>query len=186
MKAQGSMSEKESSGICLARKIHIIGGPGSGKSYIASEISTAYNIAVFDLDEIFWDRTADRYGAKASQGHRDAALSDILERGTWIIEGVYHSWLAPCFEAADLIIILSPSVWLRDWRILKRFLKRKLGLVGSKKESVSDLWRLLKWNHRYDSDNLRRACVFIQHLSHKTIYCRTAAEVLGMLQERNC
>ncbi len=170
----------------IPRKIHIIGGPGSGKSYIASEISVAYNIAVFDLDEVFWDRAADRYGTKASEEQRDAALSDILEHDTWVIEGVYYSWLARSFETADLIIILRPSVWVRDWRILNRFLKRKLGLVISKKESLADLWRLLKWNHGYDSDHPPRACASIQHLSHKTVYCQTAAEVLEGLQERNC
>ena len=37
------------------RKIHIIGGPGSGKSYIAKKLSTLYNIKAYDLDDLFWD-----------------------------------------------------------------------------------------------------------------------------------
>jgi adenylate kinase family enzyme len=35
-----------------ARRIHIIGGPGSGKSYIAHLISDKYSIPALDLDTI--------------------------------------------------------------------------------------------------------------------------------------
>ena len=163
------------------RKIHIIGGPGSGKSYIATKIAATYNLPVFDLDDIFWDRNAIRYGVKASDEERDEALTHILASAAWIIEGVYYRWLSRSFEAADLIIVLAPSVWRRDWRILKRFVKRKLSHSTSKKETLADLWGLLTWNHSYDTDNLRRARLFMAHLSDKVCECKSMSDVFSIL-----
>ena len=37
-------------------KIHIIGGPGSGKTWLADRLSAEFNVPAFDLDDIFWDR----------------------------------------------------------------------------------------------------------------------------------
>jgi adenylate kinase family enzyme len=36
-------------------KLHIIGGPGSGKTYISNLISSQTNIKNYDLDDIFWN-----------------------------------------------------------------------------------------------------------------------------------
>jgi adenylate kinase family enzyme len=135
------------------RKIHIIGGPGSGKSYIARKLSTFYNIHAYDLDDIFWDRLTNAYGTKAREEDRNTALSEILNKESWIVEGVYYSWLSQAFKDADLIIMLTTPKWIRHWRISKRFIRRKIGLSTSKKETLSDFLELVKWNLRFDSDN---------------------------------
>ncbi|MFH0701512.1 MAG: hypothetical protein V2A62_03685 [Candidatus Woesearchaeota archaeon] len=48
-------------------KIHIIGGPGSGKSYAAKRLSQLLKIPHFDLDELHWDKNANRYGIKTPE-----------------------------------------------------------------------------------------------------------------------
>jgi hypothetical protein len=48
--------------------------------------------------------------------------------------------------------VLQPNVYLRDLRVLKRFVGRKLGVAATKKESLLDLYRLIRWNHKYDRD----------------------------------
>jgi adenylate kinase family enzyme len=164
------------------RKIHIVGGPGSGKSFISAKLSRLYGLPAFDLDDLFWDRYADRYGIKASPEERDHALTRILDGSAWIIEGVYYGWLSRSFAEAERIIILTPSVTTRDWRICKRFLLRKMGLVPrKKKESLGDLWELLTWNHRYDGGQLRDARVAISHLQDKIVECQTFHEVVRAL-----
>jgi adenylate kinase family enzyme len=170
---------------CLTpyRKIHILGGPGSGKSFIAARIAATYGLPVFDLDEIFWDPRADHYGIRAPAAERDQALSRILDAEAWIIEGVYYRWVSPSFERADKIILLTPSVWVRHWRILKRFLKRRVGLIpAKKKESLSGLRQLMRWNHRYNAEMLQPARLSIEHLSHKVVECKTMREVLLALR----
>ncbi|MDF2572890.1 MAG: hypothetical protein K0R22_2937 [Sporomusa sp.] len=37
--------------------IHIIGGPGSGKTYMAENISRKSGISCYGLDDIFWDNS---------------------------------------------------------------------------------------------------------------------------------
>ena len=71
-------------------KIHIIGCSGTGKSYLAKRLSEKYNIPHFDLDDIFWDNSSDRYGVKMPDEKRNQLLDDILRKNDWIIEGVFY------------------------------------------------------------------------------------------------
>jgi len=155
------------------KKIHIIGGPGSGKTYCSKRISKKFKIPVFDLDNIFWDNNSDTYGTKTSYEKREKKLNQILKMDKYIIEGVYYSWLIKSFKTADLIIILNNSVWVRDFRITRRFLKRKLGLVKSKKESLKDFINLVKWNHKYDKNNLKKAVTIIKSVNEKYFFFKS-------------
>lgn len=166
-------------------KIHIIGGPGSGKTWLAQHLSTKFGVPAFDLDDIFWDRTANRYGIKASAEKRDSELLIILKRDSWIIEGVYYSWLMKSFKVSDLIVLLQTSMLLRDLRIIRRFIVRKLGILRSKKESLGDFWRLIKWNHDYDKNNLRPALDFISDFKEKTVVYETYDQILEEITIRD-
>lgn len=166
-------------------KIHIIGGPGSGKTWLAQHLSTKFNAPTFDLDDIFWDRRANHYGIKASPKERDSELLTILKRDSWIIEGVYYSWLMKSFKVSDLIVVLQTAMLLRDLRIIRRFIIRKLGIIRSKKESVDDFWRLIKWNHNYDENNLRPALDFISDFKEKTVVYETYDQILEEIAIRD-
>jgi adenylate kinase family enzyme len=161
------------------RRIHLIGSTGSGKSYIAAILSRRLGTPTYDLDDLFWQRDAAAYGVRAEPAERDARLNAIVQQDAWIIEGVYHSWLGPSFDRADLIVALTPYVLLRDVRVLRRFMLRKLGLVRSKRESMRDLWHLLRWNHRYDGDNYVRAMEFIKERGKQAVACAGIDEVLA-------
>ncbi len=121
----------------MRTKIHIIGGPGSGKSYIAKIVSEKLAIPHLDLDDIFWDKSLG-YGNKADEETRNAELEHFLAQPTWIVEGVYYKWLNKSFEQADLIVVLNTSVWLRHWRLIKRSVRRKLGRENSNVREVKD------------------------------------------------
>ena len=111
----------------MLQRIHIIGGPGSGKTYAARHLSDSFGIPTYDLDDLFWDRAAQRYGVPESEVGRDVKLASITAEAAWIIEGVYYRWLRPSFERAEIIFVLRPNFFVRDWRILKRFVSRKFG-----------------------------------------------------------
>ena len=110
----------------MLHRIHIIGGPGSGKTYAARNLSHLLRIPRYDLDDLFWDSAARSYGVRASDADRDARLMSIIGDDIWIIEGVYYHWLRPSFERSDIIFVLRPNVFVRDWRILKRFAKSQV------------------------------------------------------------
>ena len=135
-------------------KIHIIGGPGSGKSFLARKLSEQYKIPHYDLDDIQWDNFAEGYGTKRGSQERDSLLADILEKDDWIIEGVYYSWCTKCFEDADRIILLEVPRYKYRFRIIRRFVRRKLHLEKGKKETLKSLSGLLKWADKYQTSNL--------------------------------
>jgi adenylate kinase family enzyme len=162
----------------MPQRIHIIGGPGSGKSYIARRLSQRFGIPAYDLDELFWDRTAPRYGVRAAIHERDARLMAITQEARWIIEGVYYGWLRPSFERAERIFVLHPNVLLRDWRIVKRYVNRKFGIRPTKRENLFDLYQLIQWNHQYDTGHLRQALELMQEFEDKIVVCRRTKALL--------
>jgi len=152
------------------RKIHIIGAPGSGKTYVASKLATLTNIKAHELDKVFWCQAEVAY-VRSSEEERTTKLNDILTKEDWIVEGVYYKWLASAFDAADIIIVLNPSVLVRQWRITKRFLIRKFIQGEFQKETFSSFLTLFWWNQKFDSDNMQRILAFTAEHKTKVIFC---------------
>ena len=135
-------------------KIHIIGGPGTGKTTLAEKLSKELGIPHYDLDYFQWDNKADRYGIKRDPQERDKLLNKALEQDEWITEGVYYAWCSRCFEEADKIYFLSVSRYQYRYRIIRRFIRRKLGIENGKKETLKSLKNLLNWADKYQKENL--------------------------------
>lgn len=148
-------------------KIHIIGGSGSGKTFLANELSQKYNIPHFDLDDLQWDNNANAYGIKRDSDERQALLQEILSQENWIIEGVYYKWCKQCFADADEIYLLEVPRSVYRFRIIKRFVKRKLGLEKGKKETFKSLVTLLKWADKYQEQDMVEIKKILEPYKHK-------------------
>lgn len=135
-------------------KIHIIGGSGSGKTFLAEKLSQEYGIPHYDLDDIYWDNASDTYGTKRDIEIQKELLDDILKKSDWIIEGVYYAWCKQCFADADKIYLLNVPRYKYRYRIIRRFIRRKLGIEKGKKETLKSLSNLLKWADKYQKINL--------------------------------
>ncbi|RAV19102.1 DNA topology modulation protein FlaR [Paenibacillus contaminans] len=136
-------------------RIHIIGGSGSGKSYIAALLSDKFRIPHYDLDDIFWDHQSNEYGVKAPEDERDRRLREIIGLDSWIAEGVYGSWVGPSFAAADKIVVLMTPLSVQEERIRKRYEERIAGIVPSRKrETLEGIHSLLAWNKDYNLTKL--------------------------------
>jgi len=142
------------------------------------ELAKRFKIPVCDLDELFWNPAAQYYGVRADSKERERQLANFLNQSGWIIEGVYYQWLAPSFDTADIIIALKPSIWIRHWRVIKRFVLRRIGKIPAKRESITDLWNLLRWSHAYNTSNLVKARKFITERGCNLIECKTFDDVL--------
>jgi adenylate kinase family enzyme len=137
------------------KRVHITGGAGSGKTRAARIISEKLGIQAYDLDNIFWDNTDKSYNQKAIPEVRDQKLKEILLKESWIIEGVYFQWLKESFQQADVIILLIPNYTICTFRVISRFIKRKIGIIPSKKkETIKGLLELIKWNQRYNKEDI--------------------------------
>lgn len=150
-------------------KIHIIGGPGSGKTFLAKKLSKTLGIRHYDLDELQWDNTSSSYGVKREPVERDRLLADVLRNTDWIIEGVYYAWCQQCFADADMIYLLSVPRYTYRYRIILRFVRRKLGLEKGKKETLKSLSQLLKWADKYQQVNMVEIRKLLSPYSDKVI-----------------
>ena len=163
-------------------KIHIIGCSGSGKTYFAKKLSEKYSIPHFDLDNIQWDNTADGYGVKMPIDKRTALLKDILQNESWIIEGVYYAWVLDCFRDADIIYLLDTPKYIYTLRIIRRFIKRKLGFEKGKKETIKSVYNLLKWTEIWQKQNLPEIKKILNEYEHKTIVLKGKKQVNGIIR----
>ena len=134
-------------------KIHIIGGPGSGKTTLAKQLSEELRIPHYDLDDLQWDNSAG-YGTKRDPKERDALLEQLFSVEDRITEGVYYAWCGRCFEDADRIYLLEVPRRVYRRRIIRRFIRRKLGLEPGKRETLKSLSALLQWADKYERVNL--------------------------------
>lgn len=166
-------------------KIHIIGGPGSGKSYIAAKLSKMLGLPRHELDTFFWDHESEYFGSQTPPVKRAEKLARVVSQEKWIIEGVYHSWIEDSFHQADYIFVLKTNVYVRDWRLVKRFLLRKVKLASSpRKENVKMLVDLLKWNHQYDGNNLVQAIKMMKPYKDKVIILTKNDDVFKLFKKR--
>lgn len=158
-------------------KIHIIGCSGSGKTYLANALARKYNIPHFDLDDIQWDNNAEGYGTKRPHEERKAMLQEILNNNEWIIEGVYYAWVQQSFDEADIIYVLDMPKYLYKSRIILRTIKRKLGILKGKKETLKSVYNLLKWTETFQNKNLKEIRSILDRYDNKVIWLSSKKEV---------
>jgi adenylate kinase family enzyme len=162
-------------------KIHIIGGSGTGKSYISEKLSKQYQIPHFDLDNIFWDNEALSYGTKMPIDKRTEKLIEILEKDNWIIEGVYYDWLNDSFALADYIFILKTKPIIYNYRIIRRFIRRKSDIEKSKKETLKSLKDLLIWTNKYQKNSIPKIVSFLEQYHSKVIIIDKAEKIFSYI-----
>lgn len=164
-------------------KIHIIGCSGSGKTYLAKSLAQKYHIPHFDLDDLQWDNTAESYGVKRPPEERDAILEELLTHDSWIIEGIYYAWVEQCFEDADIIYLLDMPKYLYQYRILRRSLRRKLGLEAGKRETLKSVLALLKWTDTFQKKNMVEIASILEKYADKVQRLSSRKAVQNLLFE---
>lgn len=163
-------------------KIHIIGCSGCGKTYLAKYLSEKYNIPHIDLDDLQWDTSAS-YGTKRHPDAKAAMLKKALTQECWIIEGVYYTWVGQSFDEADIIYVLDMPAYIYRWRILRRFIKRKLGLQQGKQETWKSLYHLMRWTRSFQDKNLKEIKTIMKQYSDKTIWLSSRKEVTKIMEK---
>ena len=158
-------------------KIHIIGGSGTGKTYLANTLSKKLNIPHYDLDDLFWDNSSAQYGTKMCIEKRNQMLLNILENNEWILEGVFYSWVNESFEKSDLILVLDIPKHVYKRRIICRFVKRKLGIERGKKETLKTLRDLLVWTDKFQKENLIDIYSILNKYKDKTVILKSVKEI---------
>jgi adenylate kinase family enzyme len=130
-------------------KIYIVGTVGSGKSFLAKQLSESLRIKHYDLDDIFW---AEKFGKMREEKERNKLFRVLCNRKKWIIEGVYSTWIDYGIKKSDLVIVLDMRIYVLLWRIIKRTIKRQKSKQKGKaryRENWRDLMGLIRAAIRY-------------------------------------
>ncbi|MCR8656686.1 hypothetical protein [Paenibacillus endoradicis] len=166
-------------------KIRIIGACGSGKSFIAKVLSKKYGINYYELDNLVWDKSAVnvRYPIEI----RDSKLCEIINKESWIVEGVHYKWGHDSFKNADLIFIIKPNKFIRDFRVIYRFIKTRLGIEQwNYKQSLKNLFQMLFiWNRGYDKEGIYTILELTSSFSYKRVIVKNNQEILKHIEEHS-
>lgn len=115
----------------MTSRIMIIGGPGAGKTTLARRLAGLTGLPVHAVD----DAVRDAEGRQRPDADIDAMVRGWAAGDAWIIEGGNTRTYPDRAARADLIIRITPGVWRRLFRVLRR--------------DGFNL-QLLRWTLRYD------------------------------------
>ncbi|WP_407272861.1 DNA topology modulation protein FlaR [Radiobacillus sp. PE A8.2] len=169
----------------VANKIHIIGSVASGKTTLAKNLSSRYNVPYYELDNVVWKRnkTGD---IRRTEKERETILRTIINSDTWIIEGVHNGdWVKSSFEHAQMIIFLDTRYTIRIYRIIKRFVLQILRLERSNYRPTFRIFiKMFKWNNYFEI--VSKPAVIKQMNLHndKFVVIRNEGELRRLLDKR--
>jgi adenylate kinase family enzyme len=175
-----------------ARRIHITGGPGAGKSWLAQRLSRRLGLPYHDLDGIALELQKDMPGPLDFEAlmARRLPLSQRLAAGdAWISDGSNLEACRPFHDRAELIIYLTVPWRVAAYRIVARHAKRSLA-GNNRFPGLRRLYRFWRWCGRYYANRnphgvngfgTPETIAFheeaLQAYADKLVMCRTKAEV---------
>ena len=171
-----------------AWRIHVVGGPGAGKSTLARRLASKLGIEPHRLDDVAFDPQT---GAARPLSSRIREVNSIAAKPAWIAEGVYLRWTDQLLALADLIVWLDVPIRVALFRKIPHHLKRSLTAgyphagMRNQLEHTYFLWRyyMSSGSEATVSPNddrlVTRAATArtLESFAHKVVRCRTTDEI---------
>ena len=181
----------------MAQRIHITGGPGSGKTTIARKLGAALGLPVYEVDAMWLDLQAEHQPNPDIPACRlliASRMRAMADQEAWIADGASVADAGPLLERAQIIIYMQAPWRVAGYRIVSRHVKAEL----RRKNRWPGWWKLAKfwnWSRRWyagrnepglnDYGTPRTLQTLIEHLAPyeaKVVGCRTYAQVHSLVR----
>jgi cytidylate kinase len=132
------------------QRIHITGGPGSGKTTLARELAGRLGFDLLDLDGAGLDIEAgmDATDYDGLAATRETHARDFASKDAWISEGSNTLVARPLLERAEIIVVLYAPWRVASYRIVSRHVKLTLARKN-RFPGWRSLYRFWRWSARY-------------------------------------
>ena len=137
------------------------------------------------MDNLVWDRSAENLRFPIEV--RDSNLGEILSKDSWILEGVQYNWGIESFNKADLIFVLKPHTLVRDYRVLRRFIRTRIGIERwNYKQSFKNLYQMIVvWNRGYDREGFSKIIELTDSIAEKRVVVRNLKEIESYMEKHH-
>ena len=112
-------------------RVHVIGGPGTGKTTAGRAIGIALEVPLVELDRAIAYKAPNAaedapFSAweRASWHDRLDAATALAHEASWVSEGIYAGWTEPLVARADVIIWLDLPGWQAAVGVVRRQWRR--------------------------------------------------------------
>ena len=166
------------------RRIHIVGGAGSGKTTLAQRYAREYAVPHYELDNMMWLEAAARKPRTAVD--RDRMLRQAIDSECWVIDGIFwQEWVVPSLERADRIIVLDIPEMTLHFRVVRRHFQLVMQAdPGEYRHFFPTLLELIKLNHNYRNGPLKKTLALLSAFEDKVVVYRTNGEAMRELSCR--
>lgn len=115
-RAPAVAAEADLAGLRQARRILVLGSPGSGKTLLSSFLGRHLGLELIRLDDFFWKPGRVRMPTDEWR----ALVAELASRSAWIMDGTYEASLDLRLPAAEAIVYIRSSRWACLWRVATR------------------------------------------------------------------
>lgn len=132
-------------------RIHITGGPGSGKTRLANLLATRLGLELLELDGQALSHVALLDGAIDHPALIEARRAEAFAFATkeaWISEGSNIAVAQPLLERAEVVVVLYCPWHVASYRILTRHAKASIAR-NNRFPGLRRLYRFWRWSRRY-------------------------------------
>jgi hypothetical protein len=177
------------------KRIHITGGPGSGKSWLAQRLSQRLGLPYHDLDGIALTLQRDLpkpLDFEELMTLRLPLSAQLAAGEAWISDGSNLEACRPFYDQADLIVYLTCPWRVAAFRIPLRHANRSLA-GNNRFPGLIRLYQFWRWSGRYYANrNLHGVNGFgtpetiayheeaLQPYAEKLAVCHTKTEIEGL------
>jgi hypothetical protein len=99
-----------------ARRILVLGSPGSGKTLLSNVLGERLGLELLRLADFFWQPGRVRMPTDAWR----VRVAELASRPRWVMDGTYEASLDLRLPNSDAIVFIRSNRWACLWRVVVR------------------------------------------------------------------